>query len=165
MSVRQPVRWAEAAELPGLAAVERAADELFAEVGIRFPAGTTVVEEAGDPARVLVVGEPPVGFALIGWADGHLHLDQLAVAPAHMREGYGGALLRAVREHAVALGAPGVTLTTFRDVPWNAPWYAERGFSTLPERAWGPELRALVARERELGLELAPRVVMWSRTI
>jgi hypothetical protein len=53
-----------------------------------------------------------------------------------------------------------VTLTTYRDVPWNAPWYARRGFSVLDAGQWGPELSELVRHERELGIEVAPRVVM-----
>jgi hypothetical protein len=49
-------------------------------------------------------------------------------------------------------------------VPWNALWYARNGFSVLPEGAWGPEMRELVAHERELGIEVAPRVVMHHAT-
>ncbi|MFI6484112.1 GNAT family N-acetyltransferase [Nonomuraea sp. NPDC050663] len=158
------VRWAELGELPELAEIERAADGLFAEVGIVFPPGTTMIEETDDPARVLVEGDPPAGFAMLGWIDGHVHLDQLAVHPARMRQGIGGRLMAAVLDHAAAVGAPGVTLTTFRDVPWNAPWYARHGFAVVPEPAWGPELRALVEHERALGIELAPRVVMRAST-
>ncbi|GAA3138287.1 GNAT family N-acetyltransferase [Nonomuraea salmonea] len=66
-----------------------------------------------------------------------MHLDQLAVRPERMRQGIGGRLVAAVIDHARACGAPGVTLTTFRDVPWNGPWYARHGFSVLPESAWG----------------------------
>ncbi len=154
------VRWAEAGELRGLADVERAADGLFEQAGIVFPPGTTMIEEVGDPGRVLVEGTPPAGFALLGWVDGNVHLDQLAVRPASMRQGIGGRLVAAVLDHARACGAPSVTLTTFRDVPWNAPWYARHGFDVLPEPEWGPELRALVEHERELGIELAPRVAM-----
>ena len=153
-------RWAEPGEMPGLVAVELAADELFEQVGLGFPPGTTMIEEVMDPAVVLVEGDPPVGFALIGWVDGNLHLDQLAVHPSRMRQGIGGRLVAAVRDHAVASGAPAVTLTTYRDVPWNAPWYERQGFSVLPDTEWGPELRALVEHERELGIEVAPRVVM-----
>ncbi|MFJ2030951.1 hypothetical protein [Streptosporangium sp. NPDC087985] len=40
-STSTEVRWAEAGELPGLAAVEVAADGVFAQVGITFPEGTT----------------------------------------------------------------------------------------------------------------------------
>ncbi|MFG2078288.1 GNAT family N-acetyltransferase [Nonomuraea maritima] len=154
------VRWADAGELPELVAVELAADKLFEQVGIVFPPGTTMIEEVDDPGSVLVDGEPPAGFALIGWADGNVHLDQLAVRPDSMRQGIGGRLVAAVLDHARAVGAPAVTLTTYRDVPWNAPWYARHGFSVLPEPEWGPELRALVEHERELGIEVAPRVVM-----
>ncbi|SDJ38339.1 N-acetylglutamate synthase, GNAT family [Nonomuraea maritima] len=154
------VRWADAGELPELVAVELAADKLFEQVGIVFPPGTTMIEEVDDPGSVLVEGEPPAGFALIGWADGNVHLDQLAVRPDSMRQGIGGRLVAAVLDHARAVGAPAVTLTTYRDVPWNAPWYARHGFSVLPEPEWGPELRALVEHERELGIEVAPRVVM-----
>ncbi|MEV0623959.1 GNAT family N-acetyltransferase [Nonomuraea sp. NPDC050404] len=155
------VRWAEAGELSGLVSVELAADGMFEQAGIVFPPGTTMIEEVDDPGAVLVEGTPPVGFALMGWVDGNLHLEQLAVRPDDMRQGIGGRLMTAVIDHARAAGAPAVTLTTFRDVPWNAPWYEKRhGFRVVPEAQWGPELRALVAHERDLGIEVAPRVVM-----
>jgi GNAT superfamily N-acetyltransferase len=154
------VRWAEPGELSGLISVELAADRLFEQVGIVFPPGTTMIEEVDDPRIVLVEGEPPAGFAMIGWVDGNLHLDQLAVHPDSMRQGIGGRLVEAVAERARASGAPAVTLTTFRDVPWNAPWYERRGFHVLPESEWGPELSGLVEHERVLGIEVAPRVVM-----
>lgn len=150
------VRWADKEELPGLAEVERAADGLFAQVGIVFPPGTTMIEECDDPGRVLVEGR---GFAMISMVDGNVHLDQLAVHPDSMRQGIGGRLMTAVIDHALAVGAPGVTLTTFRDVPWNGPWYERHGFAVMDEP--GPELRAIVEHERELGIELAPRIVMY----
>lgn|SRR5690606_39074622 len=154
------VRWADERELPGLVAVELAADGLFEQAGITFPPGTTMIEDVRDPSSVLVEGDPPAGFALISAVDGNVHLEQLAVHPSRMRRGIGGRLVEAVLDHARAAGAPAVTLTTFRDVPWNAPWYERHGFVVWPERAWGPELRALVRRERELGIDVAPRVVM-----
>ncbi|MGI5269902.1 GNAT family N-acetyltransferase [Nonomuraea sp. CA-218870] len=154
------VRWADAGDLPGLAAVEVAADGLFERVGITFPPGTTMIEEVRDPSSVLVEGDPPAGFALVARVDGNLHLEQLAVHPDRMRQGIGGRLIEAVLDHARAAGTPAVTLTTFRDVPWNAPWYERHGFVVWPESSWGPELRALVTREREMGIEVAPRVVM-----
>ncbi|MGC5011595.1 GNAT family N-acetyltransferase [Streptosporangium sp. DT93] len=154
------VRWARREELAGLVAVELAADGLFAQVGITFPPGTTMIEEVDDPSRVLVAGEPPIGFALFGTVDGQVHLDQLAVHPDHGRRGAGGHLVEALCAHAVATGHAAVTLTTYRDVSWNAPWYARRGFSVLEAGQWGPELAGLVRHERELGIEVAPRVVM-----
>ncbi|MER5648381.1 GNAT family N-acetyltransferase [Streptosporangium sp. NPDC002524] len=159
-STSTEVRRARPEELAGLVAVELAADGVFAQVGITFPPGTTMIEEADDPSRVLVAGDPPVGFALFGLVDGEVHLDQLAVHPDHGRRGVGGSLLEAVCEHAASAGFAAVTLTTYRDVSWNAPWYARRGFSVLDPAEWGPEMAALVRHERELGIEVAPRVVM-----
>ncbi|WP_036325515.1 GNAT family N-acetyltransferase [Microbispora sp. ATCC PTA-5024] len=153
------IRWARSEDLPRLAEVERAADGMFEPLGIVFPPGTTMIEECDDPGRVIVAGDPPVGFALIGEVDGLTHLEQLAVRPECQGRGIGTQLLHAVCDAAAAVTAA-VTLTTFRDVPWNAPWYARRGFAVLPPELWGPELAALVERERAMGIELAPRVVM-----
>jgi GNAT superfamily N-acetyltransferase len=101
-----------------------------------------------DPSKVLVVGDPPVAFAYADRLDSHLHLHQIAVHPAHARQGIGSALIAAVITRADGVG---ITLTTFRDVPWNGPWYAKLGFSELAEP--GPELAALVAEERAAGLD------------
>ncbi|MBO4274970.1 GNAT family N-acetyltransferase [Microbispora triticiradicis] len=180
---------AEPADLAALPEIERAADGVFAPLGIVFPPGTTVVEECDDPARVIVAGRPPVGFALLGVVDGLTHLEQIAVRPGHANQGIGTRLLEAVcaitamraglaartttaarttvdpatiATHTPAARATvaAVTLTTFRDVPWNAPWYARRGFRVIQPHEWGPELSALVEHERALGIEVAPRVVM-----
>ncbi|GII53489.1 GCN5 family N-acetyltransferase [Planotetraspora thailandica] len=154
------IRWAEAGDLEDLVRLELAADGMFAPLGIVFPPGTTMIEECDDPARVIVAGRPPVGFAMLGVVDGHAHLDQLAVHPDHGRRGIGTELLTAACDAAAATGAAAMTLTTFRDVPWNAPWYARRGFAVLAPEEWGLELTALVRHEQALGIDLAPRVVM-----
>ncbi|WP_327049329.1 GNAT family N-acetyltransferase [Microbispora sp. NBC_01189] len=165
-------RQAEPADLAALPEIERAADGMFAPLGIVFPPGSTVVEERAGPARVIVAGRPPVGFALLGVVDGLTHLEQIAVHPGHANQGIGTRLLEAVCATATAratasarttdsqVTAAAVTLTTFRDVPWNAPWYARRGFRVIHPHEWGPELSALVEHERALGIEVAPRVVM-----
>jgi GNAT superfamily N-acetyltransferase len=156
------VRLAASAELASLPAIENAADPMFAAVGIVFPPGPTVVEEAiMAGADVYVVGEPPVAFAAVRERAGHTHLEQIAVRPDQTRRGIGGLLLQRVVEHGAARGAAGVTLLTFRDVPWNGPWYARHRFSELPEDRWSPQIRALWEAEIAAGLHaLGPRLVM-----
>lgn len=154
------IRWAEAGELKGLVDVERAADGLYLSVGIDFTGMPTSIEACEDPATVLVAGSPPVGFAMMTRIDGLVHIDQLAVHPDHGRQGYGSQLIEAVCAYAGDIASPAVTLTTFRDVPWNAPWYAKRGFEVMEPTTWGPEMAALVAYERGMGIAVAPRVVM-----
>ena len=55
---------------------------------------------------------------------------------------------------------PAVTLTTFRDVPWNAPYYERLGFRSLSETELTPELAEVRAREAEPGLDPETRVCM-----
>ncbi|WP_119729892.1 GNAT family N-acetyltransferase [Thermomonospora amylolytica] len=151
------VRMARAADLAVLPEIERSADGVFASVGIVFPAGPAVIEEVGERARVWVAGEPPVGFAAVVEMDGHPHLEQIAVRADRTGQGVGGRLLARVIEETRGT----LTLITFRDVPWNAPWYARFGFEVMPEPEWGPRLREHWAAEIEAGLHaLGPRVVM-----
>jgi hypothetical protein len=56
-------------------------------------------------------------------------------------------LINRLDAHAAAENRPALTLTTFRDVPWNAPYYARLGFVMLGPAELGPELRDLIERE------------------
>jgi len=109
--------------------------------------------------RVAEVEGQAVGFALCGEIDGHAHLFEMDVVPEHGRRGIGSALLEAVCSEAASRGYAAMTLTTLRDVPWNAPFYVKRGFSELAEE-WGQELSEIVGRERMLGFPMRLRVVM-----
>ncbi|WP_223198888.1 GNAT family N-acetyltransferase [Solihabitans fulvus] len=151
--------WDGEADLDRLLAVSDAADGLFAEHGITLPP-----DDATDlllaAATVLVAGAPPVGFAAIGELDGFAHLEEICVHPDSGRRGVGSALLAATIADARERGYPALTLTTFRDLPWNAHWYARHGFRVLAERDWGPQLRAQWQREVAAGIVVAPRVAM-----
>jgi len=53
-----------------------------------------------------------------------------------------------------------VTLLTFRDIPWNAPYYARLGFVPLADEMLPPGLRALREAEGAAGLPLTARMAM-----
>ena len=53
-----------------------------------------------------------------------------------------------------------VTLTTFRDVPWNRPWYQRMGYVVLAEDDLGPGLHARRRQEDADGLPAELRVCM-----
>jgi GNAT superfamily N-acetyltransferase len=123
-------------------------------------------EELAAAELVLVATDDegaPLGYAVVGLVDGHAHLEELGVLPDAGRRGVGTGLLEAVADWARARGDEQLTLTTFRDVPFNAPLYAKRGFAPLDEQDWTPALRDLVAREAGDGLDPAQRVVMRRR--
>jgi GNAT superfamily N-acetyltransferase len=113
--------------------------------------------------RVAEVDGQAVGFALCGEIDGGAHLFEMDVVPEHGRRGIGSALLESVCREAVERGFSAMTLTTLRDVPWNAPFYAGRGFAELPQDEWGVQLAGIVDRERMLGFPMRLRVVMKRR--
>ncbi|MGY1855994.1 GNAT family N-acetyltransferase [Modestobacter sp. SYSU DS0290] len=160
---RHEVRIAEPADLPELPAVEAAADELFVPLGVTgLPAPATPAERAAA-WRVLVVGRPVVGFAVLERLDGAVHLEQLSVHPAHGRRGHGSALLAAAVEQARAAGADRVTLLTYADVPWNAPFYARHGWRLLDVLT--PGLAGLRRREQQLGLDRHGRRVAMVRLL
>lgn len=158
------VRTARGEDLAGLAEIENSGDAMFREIGIVFPPGPTVVEQMiGKGADIVVAGDPPVGFAAVEEVDGAAHLEQISVRGDLVGRGIGVLLLDAVKARAAAAGSPGVSLLTFRDVPWNGPWYARHGFAELPRERWGPGIAAYWDAEIEAGLHgLGPRLVMWA---
>jgi GNAT superfamily N-acetyltransferase len=123
--VIRPVRHDELALLPAL---EATADTLFEPLDIGPLPGPSTPEQFGAALVVLVAGRPPVGLCRIDAIDGGAHLEQLSVHPGHTRRGLGRALLRAGVEWAASRGYPELTLCTYRDVPWNGPFYASEGF-------------------------------------
>ena len=113
--------------------------------------------------RVAEVGGEAVGFALCGQVDGNAHLFEMDVVPEQGRRGIGSALLESVCDEAAARGFAAMTLTTLRDVSWNAPFYAARGFAEIDEAQWGAQLARIVACERMLGFPMELRVAMRRR--
>ena len=105
--------------------------------------------------------EVPVGFAHVEILEpGPAHLDEIDVHPDHGRRGLGTNLAQAVCVWTASEGYEAVTLSTFRDVPWNMPFYARLGFEVIPTEALTPALRAVVEDETRRGLDPESRVVM-----
>ncbi|TQN31029.1 ribosomal protein S18 acetylase RimI-like enzyme [Haloactinospora alba] len=170
------VRPMENDDVPDLVAAGRAAATLFASAGLDLPDGDPRHVLRGA-AWVLVVGRPAVGYAAVStlgaalapeWSGGDrraAYLEELAVRPDRGGAGLGTALLRAVCDRARERGLSWVTLTTFRDVRFNAPFYTRRGFAELPSLAWGAELHARWREEERAGIAVAPRIAMCRRLV
>jgi GNAT superfamily N-acetyltransferase len=168
VSTDYEIRLARPEDVAQLPAIEAAAARQFRSAGIEG-AFLDDVRSQGELAlaqreeRLFVAaprGGRPVGFALAVAYAGAPHLEELDVHPEHGRRGLGTALVREVADWARARGARGLTLSTFREVPWNAPFYARLGFRALSEAELTPALRALAAREAAAGLPVALRVFM-----
>ena len=146
---------------PALDAVEAAADALFEGVLRLPPSPVERSAELAAPGFALVAvdaGDRPLGFAHVLELDARFHLEQLSVHPDTQRRGLGAALLAGVEDGVRDRGASVVTLRTFADVPWNAPFYRRHGYldAELPVA-----MAAMLDAEERLGLLRAgPRVTL-----
>jgi GNAT superfamily N-acetyltransferase len=150
-----------------LAAIERAAASL-----LRDHAPPSILDESTPESEfrdaqadgrlwVAVADDIPVGFALVEMLGEDLpHLEEIDVDPLHGRRGIGAALVRTVCEWVSRRRFSAITLTTFRAVPWNMPFYARLGFQEIPADRLRPELTAVVQDETARGLDPRARVVM-----
>jgi GNAT superfamily N-acetyltransferase len=153
------VRTADRSEFERLRGIELESDRLLEEFGIGPFPDDEVENHLPAAAAVFVVGEPAVGFVCIVLVDGHAHVDQVSVLPDHGRRGIGRALLEGAIGWAASSDHHELTLTTFRDVPFNAPFYRTLGFVEVTDLA--PGLAAIRAHELEVGLDrFGPRVAM-----
>jgi hypothetical protein len=66
----------------------------------------------------------------------------------------------AVSEWAQGNGYQSITLATFREVPFNMPFYARLGFQVIPSDELSAALRSVVHDETRRGLDPAGRVIM-----
>ncbi|MFJ9038151.1 GNAT family N-acetyltransferase [Streptomyces sp. NPDC102406] len=162
------LRSATAAELPRLQEIEVAAGAAFRPLGMDAvaddePPALAELERyrrAGN-AWIAAADDGPVLAYLIGRVvDRAFHIEQVTVDPAAARRGVGRALIARAADRARDLGLSGLTLTTFAEVPWNAPYYERLGFSRLADTALTPGLREIRAAEAESGLDRWPRVCM-----
>ncbi|MER5836822.1 GNAT family N-acetyltransferase [Streptomyces sp. NPDC002130] len=162
------IRPATPSELPALQDVERAAGAPFRDLGMPEiaddePPTLDVLEHYRRAGRCWMAADErgrPAAYLLAEPVDGSLHIEQVSVHPRAARRGVGRALLDHAADHAREEGLTALTLTTFTEVPWNAPYYARLGFRPLPEADLTPGLRAIRATEAELGLDRWPRVCM-----
>ena len=123
----------------------------------------SVLRAAQAEGRLWVArhGDTPVGFAHIEIVEPDVaHLEELDVHPDHGRRGLGRQLVEEVCRWAGVHGYSAVTLTTFREPPWNMPFYARLGFEEIATEALSHALRAVRKDEMRRGLDWSRRVVL-----
>ena len=99
-----------------------------------------------------------VGYLIADLVDGCAHVEQVSVLPSQRGRRIGEGLVEHLAGWARDRGLPALTLTTYRDVPWNGPHWVRLGFRELI--APGPGLRAIREHEAARGLDVWPRLAM-----
>ena len=150
------IRPATDADVQRLIEVEIDAGQVFRTIGMPMVAegvpDVADLREAIEAERVWVteVGSAIAGYVKAEALDGNAHVAQVSVAPDFAGRALGKAMVELVEQWGREAGRPATTLTTFRDVPWNGPYYARLGYRVLPAEQVGPELARTMAHEASL---------------
>jgi predicted N-acetyltransferase YhbS len=161
------IRPAATADLPLLQDLERAAGECFRGIGMPEIADDEPLSldelaryQRMDLAWVAAEADRPVAYLLAEPVDGALHIEQVSVHPEWSGRRIGRALIEHAADRAAADGLDSLTLTTFTEVAWNAPYYASCGFAPIAPGDLTPGLRKIREQEAAHGLDRWPRVCM-----
>jgi len=165
------IRKATAEDLPTMRDIEVAAGEAFRTLGMGAvaddaPPSLEALANYEQDGRAWVAtdsGDVSVAYILVDVVERFAHIEQVTVHPLYARQGLGRQLIEEAALWAATLGLDGMTLTTFEEVPWNAPYYARLGFQPVPENEWSGGLRRIMQSERAHGLDVWPRIVMKRR--
>ncbi len=106
------------------------------------------------------VDQEMAGFLVTEPFGRELHLWEMDVDPRFQRRGIGAGLVRACMVDARNSGFRALTLTTFREVPWNAPFYSNLGFEVVQSPEEHPRLAEVLANEEANGLPAKQRCAM-----
>jgi predicted N-acetyltransferase YhbS len=161
-----PLRLADPAEIPLIREIERASAQRF--IGLMdalaadepSPAEVLAERIASDGLLVAVDAETPIAFVMFRPVEDGLYIEQIDVLPAFAGRRVGAALLDVVAGRARASGLKRLTLSTFRDVPWNAPYYRRLGFADIANDALTAGLLEIRREHLARGLDESQRTFM-----
>ncbi|WP_322027862.1 GNAT family N-acetyltransferase [Burkholderia sp. BCC1977] len=169
MTVSIRIRPATREDAAAMAAVEVAAARRFRDIGMLDIAEGEPTDAADvlariDDGRAYVATDEAgtcVGFAFYRLLDAQrLYLEELDVAPSHAGQRIGARLIERIMTRAAQDGIAQVVLSTFRDAPWNAPYYARLGFRIIDDASLDDALHAIRAHHVARGLDETRRVFM-----
>lgn len=150
-----------AKDIPLLPSIERSAAQAFLSVpSLAWLAAGEVLGETehrtfiqAQTSWVAVdAHERVLGFLCARLEDDALHIHEVSVAQQAQGQGLGRGLIAQAVSAARGMGCTGVTLTTFAEVPWNAPFYQRLGFAVISQEQLGERLLGILEEEQRHGL-------------
>lgn len=162
------LRLARAGDAAAMPAIERAAASAFAADPALAQLDLTASRNEQDYARLIRkghcltahMGEVMAGFLAAEPFRRELHIWEMDVLPQFQRYGIGSGLVRAALIDARNSGFRAITLTTFREVAWNGPFYTRLGFEEVTALDAHPRLAGELANEADDGLPAEQRCAM-----
>jgi GNAT superfamily N-acetyltransferase len=145
------------------------------EAGLRFigvgmtgiadapPMARELVERKIDAGEIIVALDEQatcVGFVMFEPQPARIYVQELDVLTSHAGRRIGAALIEEVARIARVRHLTQLVLSTYRDVPWNAPYYRRLGFRDLDLAELDAGLLARRDAHIARGLDESKRVFM-----
>jgi len=153
-------------EIDALRAIERASAARFIglmdDLADDEPTPATVLSARIAAGGLLTarLTQTLAAFVMFRPVEDSLYVEQIDVLPQFAGQRIGARLLDAVSDRAGAIALSALTLSTFRDVPWNAPWYRRLGFVDIEDAALTPGLLEIRQAHLARGLDESQRTFM-----
>ncbi|MEN3929937.1 GNAT family N-acetyltransferase [Microvirga sp. W0021] len=164
------IRKTEVGDAFYLPPVERSAGQVFKSIPeLAFIADDQITDVAGHLAAIdagkswvaiNISDSSIIGFLVGEQIGADLYIGEFSVAAPWQGQGVGRALLKQVMLEAKREGFSRLTLTTFRDVLWNGPFYGKLGFVILSSENTDAYLRDTLRAEAEHGIPVEQRCAM-----
>jgi predicted N-acetyltransferase YhbS len=155
-------------EIDAVRAIEYEAAQRFATIGMTGiadaqPMNADFVRRKIEASEIIVAMNDAarcVAFVMFAPLATRFYIEELDVLTAWAGRRIGASLLGQVDGLARKAGAQQLVLSTFRDVPWNAPYYRRLGFRVIESERLDAKLRAIRATHVARGLDESKRVFM-----
>ena len=164
------IRKTELSDLDYLPAVERSAGNAYKSLPDLAWIADGSVMSADEHKCVLAKGFSWValdalsqtisGFITAEVIEGEFYVGEVSVSAPNQQKGIGSKLFETALTEARLLGLSAATLTTFIDVPWNAPYYERLGFGIITSNLLPLYLQRILQNEKKAGLPLERRCAM-----
>lgn len=125
-------------------------DELFEDFS---PPDNYRPHLAAGTLWVMDVAGGAVAFLAASAYGDRLHIEEFDVAQEQQGQGIGRRMLEYVTDWARANGFACLSLTTFRSIPWNGPFYAKAGFHEWAVADAPATIRQSLIKEAAMGLK------------
>ncbi|CAE6723414.1 hypothetical protein R69746_01692 [Paraburkholderia aspalathi] len=161
-------RFAAPHDADAIRMIEFEAGQRFVSVGMTGiadapPMELDLVHRKIDSQQIIVaveIDETCVGFVMFEPQPARFYVQELDVLSSHAGQRIGAALIEQVAQLARAQQITQLILSTFREVPWNAPYYRQLGFRDIKEADLDAALIARRDAHIARGLDESKRVFM-----
>ena len=164
------IRKTAISDIEHLPLVERSAGSAFKSLPSLAWIADDSVMSAKEHEHMLAKGlswiaQDPLSQTICGFInaeiiEGEFYVGEVSVSEDYQKKGIGSKLLKTALAQAKSLDISTATLTTFIDVPWNAPYYQRLGFVILTTDTLPQYLERKLQEEKLSGLPLDRRCAM-----